>query len=58
MTVPTLVIDSEGSTGDLSGWAAAIMEALPNGTHRSLTGEWHGVADEDLAPVLTEFFRS
>jgi pimeloyl-ACP methyl ester carboxylesterase len=58
VTAPTLVIDSEGSTGDLTGWAAAIIEALPNGTHRSLTGEWHGVADEDLAPVLTEFFRS
>jgi pimeloyl-ACP methyl ester carboxylesterase len=58
VTAPTLVIDSEGSTGDLTGWAAAIIEALPNGTHRSLTGEWHGVPDEDLAPVLTEFFRS
>ncbi|MPZ95333.1 MAG: alpha/beta fold hydrolase [Propionibacteriales bacterium] len=33
-----------------------IAEALPNGTHRSLAGEWHGVPDNDLAPVLAEFF--
>jgi len=57
VTAPTLVLDSEGSTGDLTGWAAAVVEALPNGSHRSLEGEWHGVADEVLAPVLTEFFR-
>ncbi len=53
---PTLVIDSEGSTGDLTGWAKAVNDALPNGTHRSLAGEWHGVPPEDLAPVLAEFF--
>lgn len=56
VTAPTLVIDSEGSTGELTGWAAAVVEALPRGTHRSLVGEWHGVPDADLAPVLTEFF--
>jgi pimeloyl-ACP methyl ester carboxylesterase len=56
VTVPTLVIDSQGSTGNLSVWARAVVEALPNGTHRSLAGEWHGVAPEDLAPVLSEFF--
>lgn len=53
---PTLVVDSEGSSGDLSGWAAAVVGALPNATHRSLAGQWHQVPDEDLAPVLTEFF--
>ncbi len=56
VTAPTLVIDSEGSTGELAGWAAAVVGALPYSTHRSLVGEWHGVPDEDLAPVLTEFF--
>lgn len=56
VTVPTLVIDSEGSTGELTGMAAAVVEALPNSTHRSLAGEWHGIPDEALAPVLTEFF--
>ena len=28
---------------------------LPAGVHRSLPGGWHGVADEDLAPVLRDF---
>jgi pimeloyl-ACP methyl ester carboxylesterase len=56
VTVPTLVIDSQGSSGELTGMAATVVEALPNGTHRSLAGEWHGVSDEALAPVLTEFF--
>lgn len=55
VTAPTLVIDSEGSTGDLTGWAAAVVGALPNGSHRSLVGEWHSVPDEDLAPVIAEF---
>jgi pimeloyl-ACP methyl ester carboxylesterase len=57
VTVPTLVIASQGSSGDLTGMAATVAEALPNGTHRSLPGDWHGVPDETLAPVLTEFLR-
>jgi pimeloyl-ACP methyl ester carboxylesterase len=58
VTVPTLVIDSQGSSGELTGMAATVVEALPNGTGRSLAGEWHGVPDETLAPVLTGFFRN
>lgn len=54
---PTLVLDSQGSSDDLTGGAAAIVEALPNGNRRSLTGQWPGVQDEELAPVLTEFFH-
>jgi pimeloyl-ACP methyl ester carboxylesterase len=53
----TLVLDSLGSGDDLTGWAASVAAQLPNASHRSLAGEWHGVADEVLAPVLTEFFR-
>ncbi len=56
VTVPTLVIDSQGSTGELTGMTATVVEALPNSTHRCLAGEWHGVPDEALAPVLIEFF--
>jgi pimeloyl-ACP methyl ester carboxylesterase len=52
---PTLVIDSQGSGGELTGMAAAVVEALPDGSHRSLAGGWHGVPDEAVAPVLTEF---
>ncbi len=56
--VPTLVVDSEGSSGDLTGWAKAIMDALPHGRHQRLPGGWHGVSDADLAAALTTFFRS
>jgi pimeloyl-ACP methyl ester carboxylesterase len=56
VTVPTLVLDSEGSSDDLTGMAATVAGAMPAAAHRSLAGEWHGVADDVLAPVLTEFF--
>jgi pimeloyl-ACP methyl ester carboxylesterase len=55
--VPTLVLDSEGSTENLTGWAASVASLLPRGIHRSLEGEWHTVADDVLAPVLVEFYR-
>ena len=57
VTVPTLVLDSRGSSSDIAAMAAAVADALPRGTHRSLAGEWHGVPGEVLAPVLTEFFQ-
>jgi pimeloyl-ACP methyl ester carboxylesterase len=55
--VPTLVLDSEGSSDNLTGWAATIAGELPDGSHRRLAGEWHSVPDEVLAPVLLEFFQ-
>lgn len=55
--VPTLVLDSTGSTENLSGWAATVASQLPDARHRSLPGEWHTVPDEVLAPVLVAFFR-
>ena len=58
VSAPTLVIDSSGTTGELPGWAAAVVGALPNGTHRSLVGEWHGVPDQVLVPVLAQFFKN
>jgi pimeloyl-ACP methyl ester carboxylesterase len=57
IAIPTLVLDSEGSTDNLTGWAATVAGQLPHATHRSLAGEWHGVPDEVLVPVLLEFFR-
>jgi pimeloyl-ACP methyl ester carboxylesterase len=57
VTAPTLVIDSQSSGSELTGMAATVVEALPNGTHRSLAGGWHGVPDDALAPVLAEWFR-
>jgi pimeloyl-ACP methyl ester carboxylesterase len=53
---PTLVIDSAGSTDNLTGWASEVAGQLPRGSHRRLAGEWHAVPDEILAPVLIEFF--
>jgi pimeloyl-ACP methyl ester carboxylesterase len=57
ITVPTLVLDSQGSSDDLTGMAATVAEHLPNAAHRSLAGQWHGISDDVLAPALTEFFR-
>ena len=37
--------------------AATVAEALPDGACRHLPGEWHGVPDDVLAPVLAEFLR-
>ena len=57
VTAPVLVLDSGGSTPDLTGMAATAAARLPRATHRSLPGEWHGVPAATLAPVLTEFLR-
>lgn len=54
VTPPTLVLDSAGTSDDLSGWSANLAARLPNATHRSLPGEWHTVADDVLAPVIIE----
>lgn len=57
VTVPTLVVDSDGTTGDLPAWAAALVDALPDGRHASLPGEWHDVPPEVLAPAVLDFLR-
>lgn len=54
---PTLVLDSRGSTADLTGMAAVVVGALPHGTYRGLAGGWHGAADEEVAPALASFLR-
>jgi pimeloyl-ACP methyl ester carboxylesterase len=51
---PTLVLDSAGSSDDLSGWAADVAALLPAATHRSLPGQWHTVADDILAPAIVD----
>jgi pimeloyl-ACP methyl ester carboxylesterase len=58
VTVPTLILDSEGSSEDLTGMAATIARELPNASHRSLAGAWHGLADDVLAPALIEYFTA
>jgi hypothetical protein len=56
VTTPTLVLDSQGTTGELPAMVATVVEALPRGGYRSLAGDWHAVPDDVLAPVLVEFF--
>jgi hypothetical protein len=56
VTAPTLVIESDGSDDRLRSWARSVADALPDGRHRSLAGEWHVPSVEDLARELTEFF--
>ena len=53
---PTLVLDSAGSTDDLTGSAASVARMLPRAVHRSLPGQWHMVDDEPLAAALVAFF--
>ncbi|TCO57002.1 alpha/beta fold hydrolase [Actinocrispum wychmicini] len=53
----TLVLSSHTTGADMAARSAAVAENLPNGTHRALAGEWHGVAPEDLAKVLIEFYQ-
>jgi pimeloyl-ACP methyl ester carboxylesterase len=54
---PTLVLDSAGSDPALSAAAAGLARALPDATHRTLPGDWHGVDDEVLAPAIRAFLR-
>lgn len=56
VTTPTLVVDSTASDERLHEWSTAAAQMLPNGVHRTLEGEWHGVAPEILAPVMRDFY--
>ena len=51
----TLILDSQGSSEDLTGGAGAIAEALPKGTLHSLQGGWHGAPDEDIAEAVIDY---
>jgi len=58
LATPTLVVASEATDESLLGWARALSDELPNAELRTLPGEWHGVAPEVLAPVLSDFYSS
>lgn len=49
VSVPTLVLDSEGSSDDLTGSAATAARLIPGALHKSLPGEWHVVAPDLIA---------
>jgi pimeloyl-ACP methyl ester carboxylesterase len=55
VTVPTMVLDSEGSSDDLTGSAAMAARLIPGARHRSLPGEWHVVAPELIAREIKAF---
>lgn len=57
VAVPTLVLDSAASSPRLRRAAEATAAALPAGAHRSLAGQFHEIPPQELAPVLTRFFR-
>jgi pimeloyl-ACP methyl ester carboxylesterase len=57
VTAPTLVIDG-GTTPWLSQAADAVAQVLPNTQRYTIAGQPHNVADEAMAPVLTEYFQS
>lgn len=49
VSVPTLVLDSEGSSDELTGSAATAARLIPGAHHKSLPGEWHVVAPDLIA---------
>lgn len=56
ISVPTLVMTGGASEPWMHDGAAALMEHLPNAQYRQLDGQDHGVAEDILMPILTEFF--
>jgi pimeloyl-ACP methyl ester carboxylesterase len=58
ITTPTLVVDS-AATGDfMHNWSTGTAEALPNGKSLTLTGDWHSVPVDILAPKMIEFLNA
>jgi pimeloyl-ACP methyl ester carboxylesterase len=55
--VPVLVLDSQGSSDDLTGSAAIAARQIPGAQHRSLPGEWHVAAPELVAPEIAAFLK-
>ncbi|HUG86639.1 MAG TPA: hypothetical protein VMM13_18870 [Euzebya sp.] len=55
--MPTLVLDSLGSSGDLTGMTATVARHLPQGQHERLPGGWHGVDDQTLASAIRGFLE-
>jgi pimeloyl-ACP methyl ester carboxylesterase len=56
ISAPTLALAGGTSAAWAQEGARAIAAAVPNARSRVLEGQGHGVADDVLIPVLTEFF--
>ena len=52
VSVPSLVLDSEGSSDDLTGSAATAARLISGAHHKSLPGEWHVVAPDLIAQEI------
>lgn len=57
VSVPTLVLDSAGSSDDLTGSAATAARLMPGARHKSLPGEWHIVAPDLIAHEIRAFLK-
>jgi pimeloyl-ACP methyl ester carboxylesterase len=58
VTAPTLVMSGEKSPPQLRKAAWALARVLPNGEHRSLSGQSHNPSMTALAPALEDFFAA
>lgn len=56
VTAPVLVLDSEGSSDDLTSSSAQAARLIPNARYKSLPGEWHTVAPDLIAAEIRRFF--
>jgi pimeloyl-ACP methyl ester carboxylesterase len=56
ISAPTLAVAGGTSPAWAQEGARAIAAAVPNARSRVLEGQGHGVADDVIIPVLTEFF--
>jgi pimeloyl-ACP methyl ester carboxylesterase len=54
----TLVLGGADSSPSFRAAMGAVAETIPTARHRELDGQGHVAADEVLAPILIEFFRS
>ena len=57
VTVPTLVMVGGASPAFFHHGAQALVDILPNAKLRVLAGQYHGPADDVLAPALVEYFK-
>lgn len=55
VSVPTLVLAGELSSGDLRHAARTIAEEIPGASYREIENQAHTAAPESVAPLLKEF---
>lgn len=55
VATPTLAIASQASPPLLLGFVEYVAEHVPSSSISTLDGDWHGVADDDLARCIIRF---